>query len=91
MKPNVQLLPLPGIKLVRSARISDSRGYFTKTYVRRDFAAVGIEHEFVQDNESRSLAVGTVRGLHFQVAPLAQTKLVWVVRGRVLDVVVDLR
>ena len=91
MKLNVESLSLPDVKLLRSTRISDSRGYFAETYVRRDYAAAGMEHEFIRDNESMSRAAGTVRGLHFQVPPFTQTKLVRVLRGRVLDVVVDLR
>jgi dTDP-4-dehydrorhamnose 3,5-epimerase len=91
MKLNVELLSLPDVKLLRSTRISDFRGYFAETYVRRDFAAAGIEHEFIQDNESMSRAAGTVRGLHFQVPPFTQAKLVRVLRGRILDVAVDLR
>jgi dTDP-4-dehydrorhamnose 3,5-epimerase len=91
MKLNVELLSLPDVKLLRSTRISDSRGYFAETYVRRDYTAAGIKHEFIQDNESMSRAAGTVRGLHFQVPPLTQTKLVRVLRGRILDVAVDLR
>jgi dTDP-4-dehydrorhamnose 3,5-epimerase len=91
LKLDVFSLPLQGIKLVRSVRMSDARGYFAETYVRRDFLAAGIEHEFIQDNESRSHVAGTVRGLHFQVPPFAQTKLVRVLRGRIHDVVVDLR
>jgi dTDP-4-dehydrorhamnose 3,5-epimerase len=91
MKLTVELLSLQDVKLLKSTRISDSRGYFAETYVRRDFAAAGIGHEFIQDNESRSQAAGTVRGLHFQVPPFAQTKLVRVLRGRIFDVAVDLR
>jgi dTDP-4-dehydrorhamnose 3,5-epimerase len=91
LKLEVSSLPLHGVKLVRSVRMSDARGYFAEIYVRRDFLAAGIEHDFVQDNESRSCAAGTVRGLHFQVPPFAQTKLVRVLRGQILDVVVDLR
>jgi dTDP-4-dehydrorhamnose 3,5-epimerase len=91
LKINVFSLSLHGVKLIRSARMSDARGYFAETYVRRDFVAAGIEHEFIQDNESRSRTAGTIRGLHFQVPPFAQTKLVRVLRGRILDVVVDLR
>ena len=91
MKLDICPLPLDGIKLIRSPRISDARGYYAETYVRRDFVAAGIEHEFIQDNQSRSYAAGTVRGLHFQVPPLAQTKLVRALQGRILDVVVDLR
>jgi dTDP-4-dehydrorhamnose 3,5-epimerase len=88
---SISPLTLLGIKLIRSARMSDVRGYFAETYVRRDFVAAGIQHEFIQDNESMSLSVGTIRGLHFQIRPFAQTKLVRVLWGRILDVVVDLR
>lgn len=91
MKLAVELLSLRGVKLLRSTRNLDARGYFAETYVRRDFAAAGIDHEFIQDNESRSRAAKTVRGLHFQTPPAAQTKLVRVLQGRILDVVVDLR
>src|SRR6266480_5434434 len=91
MKVSVQGLPIQDVKLVRAGRISDARGYFAETYVRDDFAAAGIDYAFIQDNESTSKAAGTVRGLHFQVPPFAQTKLVRVLRGRILDVVVDLR
>jgi dTDP-4-dehydrorhamnose 3,5-epimerase len=87
----ISSLSLHDIKLIHSTSISDIRGYFAETYVRRDFLAAGIQHEFIQDNESRSRAIGTIRGLHFQVPPFAQTKLVRVLRGRILDVVVDLR
>ena len=91
MKLDICSLPLDGVKLIRSMRISDARGHFAETYVRSDFVAAGIDHDFIQDNQSRSFAAGTVRGLHFQVPPFAQTKLVRVLRGRILDVVVDLR
>jgi dTDP-4-dehydrorhamnose 3,5-epimerase len=91
MKLDLELLSLRGVKLLRSTRISDPRGYFAETYVHRDFVAVNIEHSFIQDNEAMSRAAGTIRGLHFQVPPFAQTKLLRVVRGRILDVVVDLR
>src|SRR6516165_6873784 len=91
MKLVICRLPLDGIKLIQSPRMSDARGYFAETYMRQDFVAAGIEHEFIQDNQSRSYAAGTVRGLHFQVAPFAQTKLVRALQGRIVDVVVDLR
>jgi dTDP-4-dehydrorhamnose 3,5-epimerase len=80
-----------GPLLVRVRRFSDPRGVFVETWSRRDFAAVGIADDFVQDNQSLSVAAGTVRGLHFQRRPAAQAKLVRVLRGRVLDVAVDLR
>jgi dTDP-4-dehydrorhamnose 3,5-epimerase len=91
MKLDVQSLSLPGVKLVRSSRISDPRGYFAETFVHRDFAAAEIENQFIQDNQSFSTAVGTIRGLHFQAHPFAQAKLIRVVRGKIFDVVVDLR
>ena len=72
-------------------RFGDHRGFFMETYARRDFEAVGIAGEFVQDNHSLSAAVGTLRGMHFQVPPRAQAKLIRVLRGAILDVVVDLR
>ena len=83
--------PVAGPLLVGTRRFGDARGYFSETFSRRDFAALGIHDDFVQDNQSLSAPQGTVRGLHFQTAPHAQTKLVRVLRGRVLDVAVDLR
>jgi dTDP-4-dehydrorhamnose 3,5-epimerase len=91
MKLEVFSLSIPDLKLIRSPRSADLRGYFAETYVRRDFVAAGLEHDFVQDNQSCSHAVGTVRGLHFQIAPFAQVKLIRVLRGRIFDVAVDLR
>ena len=91
MKLDVIPLSLSGVRLIRAKRYLDPRGYFAETYVRRDFAAAGIDQEFMQDNQSCSSARGTVRGLHFQIPPFAQAKLVRVLRGRILDVVVDLR
>ncbi|MGG5890597.1 dTDP-4-dehydrorhamnose 3,5-epimerase [Falsiroseomonas sp. HC035] len=86
-----QSLPIDGPLLVSVRRFADARGAFVETYSRRDFASVGIPDEFVQDNQSVSVYVGTVRGLHFQTPPHAQGKLVRVLRGRILDVAVDLR
>jgi dTDP-4-dehydrorhamnose 3,5-epimerase len=91
MKLEVHSLALPDVKLIRSPRFGDRRGYFAETYMRRDFVAAGLATEFVQDNQSGSAARGTVRGLHFQVPPFAQAKLVRILRGSILDVVVDLR
>lgn len=91
MKLDVIPLLLSGVRLIRAKRHLDPRGYFAETYVRRDFALAGIGQEFIQDNQSGSSARGTVRGLHFQIPPFAQAKLVRVLRGRILDVVVDLR
>lgn len=79
------------VKIVVPQRFEDARGFFAETYNRQVFAAAGIGVEFVQDNHSLSVPAGTVRGLHFQSPPFAQDKLVRVVRGRILDVAVDLR
>jgi dTDP-4-dehydrorhamnose 3,5-epimerase len=89
---NAKPLDLAGVTLISPTRFEDARGYFEETFNARDFAdAIGHDVEFVQDNTSRSTAIGTVRGLHFQLAPGAQGKLVRVLSGRVADVVVDVR
>lgn len=82
---------IPDVKLVTPRRHGDSRGWFSETYNRRALAEQGIEVAFVQDNQSYSREAGVLRGLHFQLPPFAQAKLVRVLRGRVLDVAVDLR
>lgn len=82
---------LGGVKLVRPRRFDDERGFFSETWNARALAAIGIETLFVQDNHSRSLTAGTVRGLHYQAPPFAQAKLVRVSQGRVVDVAVDAR
>ena len=91
MKLSIRPLALPEIKLIGAPRFGDERGYFAETYVKRDFAAAGITPEFVQDNESLSRVRGTVRGLHFQIPPFAQAKLIRVLTGRIFDACVDLR
>jgi dTDP-4-dehydrorhamnose 3,5-epimerase len=88
---NIEPTAIADVKIVTPKRHGDSRGFFSETFNHRDFAAAGIDATFVQDNHSLSGPVGTVRGLHFQSAPFAQDKLVRVVRGRILDVAVDLR
>lgn len=72
-------------------RFEDARGWFSETWSRSRFQAAGLDLDFCQDNHSLSRQVGTLRGMHFQTAPFAQTKLVRCLRGRVFDVVVDLR
>ena len=91
MKLSIRPLALPEIKVIAGPRFADQRGYFAETYVRRDFVAAGIAHEFAQDNESLSQSVGTVRGMHFQIPPFAQAKLIRVLTGRIFDACVDLR
>jgi dTDP-4-dehydrorhamnose 3,5-epimerase len=81
--------PLAGVKLLAPKVTNDRRGFFMESYNRRDLAEIGIVHEFVQDNHSRSTR-GVLRGLHYQLCQ-AQAKLVRVTRGRVFDVVADIR
>lgn len=81
---------IPGLFIVKPDVFTDQRGYFFESYNKAKFAFLGIDADFVQDNESRSMK-GVLRGLHFQKDPFAQGKLVRVVKGAVLDVAVDLR
>ncbi len=88
---NVIPTALEGVVIIEPRIFADARGYFFESYSEHDFnQAIGRTVRFVQDNESCS-AYGVVRGLHFQLPPHAQAKLVRVVRGRVLDVAVDVR
>lgn len=82
---------IPDVKIVTPKRHGDARGFFSEVYKKSDWEKVGVHLDFVQDNHSLSGPVGTLRGLHFQTAPFAQDKLVRVVRGRILDVAVDIR
>ena len=80
----------PGLKIFEPRVFADSRGYFFESFNKLVFQDAGIDVEFVQDNESRSQR-GVLRGLHYQMNPMAQAKLVRVVEGEVLDIVVDIR
>ena len=82
---------LPGVYILEPQVFGDQRGYFMETYSTRAFAELGITNTFVQDNQSFTARKGTLRGIHFQNAPMAQAKLVRVTRGAVMDVAVDLR
>ena len=86
---NIIKTAIEGLVIIEPRVFGDSRGYFFESYNARDFAQVA-DITFVQDNESRS-CYGVVRGLHYQKPPYAQSKLVRVVEGRVLDVAVDIR
>lgn len=79
------------VRYLRAVRHADARGWFCETFSSARMAAIGIEARFPQDNQSWSRHRGTVRGLHFQRPPFAQAKLVSCLKGRILDVVVDLR
>jgi dTDP-4-dehydrorhamnose 3,5-epimerase len=78
-------------RIIAPKRYVDDRGWFSETFHEKRLRDIGITCRFVQDNQSSSKRAGTLRGLHFQVPPAAQAKLVGVVRGRILDVVVDIR
>lgn len=87
---NVIKTDIQGVVIVEPKVFGDHRGYFFESFSEKDFAEAVGEVKFVQDNESKS-SYGVLRGLHFQKPPHAQAKLVRVVKGRVLDVAVDLR
>jgi dTDP-4-dehydrorhamnose 3,5-epimerase len=87
---NVISTGIEGLVIIEPRLFKDSRGYFFESFSESDFARNVADVRFVQDNESKS-SYGVLRGLHFQKPPYAQAKLVRVVKGRVLDVAVDLR
>ena len=87
----IESLDIADVKVLVPRRHGDRRGYFSEVYNQRRLREADIEIDFVQDNHSLSAESGTVRGLHFQIPPFAQAKLVRVVRGSVFDVAVDLR
>ena len=88
-----QFIPtaLEGVIEIRPAKFGDSRGFFSEVYKRATFEEAGIHIDWMQDNQSYSAEVGTVRGLHLQAPPFAQDKLVRVLRGAIYDVAVDIR
>jgi dTDP-4-dehydrorhamnose 3,5-epimerase len=81
---------LPGLVVFEPRVFEDSRGFFFESYNANTFAAHGLNYHFVQDNQSRSV-YGVIRGLHYQLPPHAQTKLVRSLHGTILDVAVDIR
>lgn len=81
---------IPGVWIVEPNVFTDKRGYFMESYKREEFEAHIGKVDFIQENESRSTK-GVLRGLHYQAAPYSQAKLVRVIRGKVLDVAVDIR
>jgi len=82
--------PIPGLLIINPDVFFDTRGYFFESYNKEKFKKIGIDIEFIQDNQSLS-SKGIVRGLHFQNPPFAQGKLLSVIKGSVLDVAVDIR
>jgi dTDP-4-dehydrorhamnose 3,5-epimerase len=87
----VRKLALDGLVEVVPKKFGDARGFFSETYSQKAFAEAGIDIAWVQDNQSLSAEKGVLRGLHFQVAPFAQDKLIRVLRGSIFDVAVDIR
>jgi len=88
---NVERLAIPDVLLLTPARFADARGFFSETWSERRYASLGIPGPFVQDNHALSIQAGTLRGLHMQIAPSVQGKLVHCVRGAIWDVAVDVR
>jgi dTDP-4-dehydrorhamnose 3,5-epimerase len=81
---------IPGLLIFEPRVFEDARGYFFESYNANTFLADGVEIKFVQDNQAKS-SYGVLRGLHYQLAPYAQTKLIRVLSGAILDVAVDIR
>ena len=84
-------LGLGGVLEIIPKKFGDQRGFFSETYQRQRFIDAGIPHDWMQDNQSFSAEKGVLRGLHFQIAPQAQDKLIRVLRGAIFDVAVDIR
>ena len=87
---NVQRFHIDGVMLITPPRFADSRGFFSETYSVGKFTEIGLGAHFIQDNQSRSHK-GVVRGLHCQIGPNAQGKLVRVLKGSIWDVAIDIR
>ncbi len=87
---NAQRLDIPDVILIEPIVFRDERGFFIETYKKSDFKEIGINADFFQDNHSRSKK-GVLRGLHYQLHPKAQGKLVRCIKGKIWDVAVDIR
>jgi dTDP-4-dehydrorhamnose 3,5-epimerase len=88
---DVHPLDLDGLFEIRPSRFGDQRGFFSEVWSRDALAEAGFQLDFVQDNHSYSAAKGVLRGLHYQLPPAAQDKLIRVSRGSIFDVAVDIR
>jgi dTDP-4-dehydrorhamnose 3,5-epimerase len=84
-------LGLGGVLEIIPKKFGDARGFFSETYSRQRFVEAGIPQDWMQDNQSYSAEKGVLRGLHFQIAPVAQDKLIRVLKGSIFDVAVDIR
>ena len=89
--PAIRQTALPGVVAIMPDRHGDHRGFFSETFSARLMAEHGLPQSFCQDNHSLSRETGVIRGLHYQLPPFAQDKLVRVVRGAIFDVAVDIR
>lgn len=87
----LQSLAIPDVKLITPKKFGDHRGFFSEVFNAAKLRDAGIDHGWVQDNHSLSGPAGTVRALHYQLPPMAQAKLVRVIRGAILDIAVDIR
>ena len=88
---NVVNTKFKGLRIIEPVVYEDHRGFFMESFNAQKFKEYGMEFNFVQDNHSMSSSVGVIRGLHYQLSPYAQSKLIRVVSGSIYDVVVDLR
>lgn len=88
---NIIKTEIEDVLIIEPKVFGDHRGWFTETYSKEKFKDLGIDIDFIQDNHSLSAQKGTLRGLHFQLNPKAQTKLVRCTKGKILDVAVDIR
>lgn len=82
---------IKGLYVIRPKKLEDERGLFARTYCKKEFRQIGFDKEFVQFNHSFNKHKGTIRGMHFQNAPYAETKLIRCIQGAVNDVAIDLR
>jgi len=82
---------LPGVYTIALEPFTDHRGSFARTFCRKEFAEHGLETQYVQMNHSKTQLKGTIRGMHYQRPPYTEVKLVRCIRGKVLDVIIDLR
>jgi len=83
--------PIPGVFVIEPEPRGDERGFFARTFCEKEFAAAGLETKYPQVNNSFSVQKGTLRGMHYQLAPAQEVKVVRCIRGRLYDVALDLR
>lgn len=91
MKMEFIKTPLEGLYIIKHNVLQDDRGLFTRTFCKEEFKSIGFEKDFLQFNHSFNVKKGTIRGLHYQLKPCTETKLIRCVQGAVYDVAVDIR